>query len=100
MPVFKGEVGEKVGAVNEIEYEVFGHKGDVPTGVGYFRVSNVDGTPTDSSHSNGSYLISYNAAGDAVYVDEIIGATTYRTTFTRSDMAVTSTLPISAVVAQ
>ena len=53
--------------------------------------------PTDDSKNNGSMLISYNAAGDAVYVDEIISGVTYRQTFTRSDMAVASTLPISAV---
>ena len=54
--------------------------------------------PNDSSKNNSSYLVSYNAAGEAVYVDEIIDGTTYRTTFTRSDMTIDSTLPISAAV--
>jgi len=53
--------------------------------------------PTDDSKNNGSMLISYNAAGDAVYVDEIISGVTYRQTFTRGDMVIDSTLPISAV---
>lgn len=54
--------------------------------------------PTDSTKFNSSNLISYNAAGEAVYVDETYGGVTYRTTLTRSDMVVTSTLPISAAV--
>ena len=57
-----------------------------------------DTIPTDSSNNNPSALISYNSAGEAVYVDEIISGTTYRTTFTRSDMTIASTLPISASV--
>lgn len=54
--------------------------------------------PDDSTKTNSSYVLHYNAAGEVVYVDEIIGANTYRTTFTRSDMVVTSTLPISGAV--
>ena len=54
--------------------------------------------PTNPLNNNSSALISYNAAGEAVYVDEIISGTTYRTTFTRSDMTIGSTLPISAAV--
>lgn len=54
--------------------------------------------PTDPLNNNPSSIISYNAAGEAVYVDEIISGTTYRTTFTRSDMTITSILPISAAV--
>jgi len=46
---------------------------------------------------NASYLISYNAAKEAVYVDTIISGVTYRQTFTRGDMVIDSTLPISAV---
>ena len=56
--------------------------------------------PTDSTKNNSSCLISFNAAGDAVYIDEIISGTTYRITFTRSDMVIASTLPISAAVKQ
>lgn len=54
--------------------------------------------PTDSSKNNSAVTISYNAAGECVYVDEIISGSTYRTTFTRSDMTVATTLPISAAV--
>jgi len=54
--------------------------------------------PTDASKNNASYLISFNAAGEAVYVDEIIAGTTYRTTFTRDDMVIDTTLPISEAV--
>ena len=55
-------------------------------------------TPIDVSKTNASYLISNNAAGEAVYVDTIISGTTYRQTLTRSDMAITQTLAISANV--
>jgi len=51
--------------------------------------------PTDGENS--SMLISKNAAGEAVYVDETISGVTYRQTFTRGDMVIDSTLPISAV---
>lgn len=54
--------------------------------------------PNKNPEFNPSYLLSFNAAGECVYIDETIGSDTYRTTLTRSDMAVTSTLPISAVV--
>ena len=54
--------------------------------------------PTDSTKVNSSCLISFNAGGDAVYADEIISGTTYRTTFTRDDMVIDSTLPISGAV--
>jgi len=59
---------------------------------------NADGSlkdPLPTLGQNPSYLISYNAAGEAVYIDTIIGSDTYRQTFTRSDMVITSTLPIS-----
>jgi hypothetical protein len=55
-------------------------------------------SPTDSTKTNGSYVLSFNAAGDCVYVDETIAGITYRATFTRSDMVVSTTLPISASV--
>lgn len=51
--------------------------------------------PIPTAGNNPSYLISYNAAGEAVYIDTIISGTTYRQTFTRSDMTITSTLLIS-----
>jgi len=54
--------------------------------------------PDDLSKNNPSYLISKNAAGEAVYVDTIISGTTYRQTLTRSDIVITQTLAISANV--
>lgn len=54
--------------------------------------------PTDATKNNSSTLLSFNAGGELVYADETIGTKTYRTTFTRTDMVVDSTLPISAVV--
>jgi len=57
---------------------------------------NSESVPT--AGNNPSYLISKNAAGEAVYVDTIISGTTYRQTLTRSDMAITQTLAISANV--
>lgn len=61
---------------------------------------NIETPPTDPSKNNPSYLLSFNAADELVYADEIIGADTYRTTFTRSDMTITSTLPISEAIKQ
>ena len=57
----------------------------------------VETEPTDTTKFNASTLISYNANDEAVYIDETFDGVTYRTTFTRSDMTVASTLPISAV---
>lgn len=57
----------------------------------------VETVPTDTTKFNASTLISYNASDEAVYIDETFDGITYRTTFTRSDMVVASTLPISAV---
>lgn len=57
----------------------------------------VETIPTDTTKFNASTLISYNANDEAVYIDETFDGVTYRTTFTRSDMTVASTLPISAV---
>jgi len=57
----------------------------------------VETVPTDTTKFNASTLISYNANDEAVYIDETFDGVTYRTTFTRSDMTVASTLPISAV---
>lgn len=57
----------------------------------------VETVPTDTTKFNASTLISYNANDEAVYIDETFEGITYRTTFTRSDMVVASTLPISAV---
>lgn len=54
--------------------------------------------PTDVTKNNSSTLLSFNAGGELVYADETIGTKTYRTTFTRTDMVIDSTLPISAVV--
>lgn len=54
--------------------------------------------PDDENKIQSSLLVSFNAAGEVVYVDEIIGSDTYRTTITRDDMVVYSTLPISEVV--
>lgn len=54
--------------------------------------------PTDATKNNSSTLLSFNAGGELVYADETIGTKTYRTTFTRTDMVIDSTLPISAVV--
>ena len=60
---------------------------------------NKPSTPsTPTKGTNPSYLISKNAAGEAVYVDTTISGTTYRQTLTRSDMAITQTLAISANV--
>ena len=78
---------------NDREFSKFVEVGGKPT----VRVVSTDVPPTDDSKNNGSMLISYNAAGDAVYVDEIISGVTYRQTFTRGDMVIDSTLPISAV---
>jgi len=55
-------------------------------------------TPIDTTKFNASTLISYNANDEAVYIDETFDGKTYRTTFTRFDMTVVSTLPISASV--
>jgi hypothetical protein len=52
-------------------------------------------SPTGSSGSNPSLVVSYNAAGEVVKLEKTIGSTTYTKTFTRSDNAVASTLPIS-----
>jgi hypothetical protein len=77
---------------------------EIPTRVaadpttGELLVQQSEKVPTDSTRTNGSYVLSFNAAGDCVYVDETIAGITYRTTFTRSDMVVSTTLPISAVV--
>lgn len=57
----------------------------------------VETVPTDTTKFNASTLISYNANDEAVYIDETFDGVTYRTIFTRSDMTVASTLPISAV---
>lgn len=57
----------------------------------------VETVPTDTTKFNASTLISYNANDEVVYIDETFDGVTYRTTFTRSDMVVASTLPISAV---
>ena len=57
----------------------------------------VETVPTDTTKFNASTLISYNANDEVVYIDETFDGVTYRTTFTRSDMTVASTLPISAV---
>jgi hypothetical protein len=51
-----------------------------------------------TSGNNSSAILHYNAAMDLVYADEIIAGVTYRTTFTRNDSVITSTLNISAAV--
>jgi len=80
--------------LNQREFDKF-RDGKIGTAVSVV----IDETyPTDPLNNNSSSLISYNAAGEAVYVDEIISGTTYRTTFTRSDMTIDSTLSISAAV--
>jgi hypothetical protein len=45
---------------------------------------------------NPSMTVSYNAAGDVVKIEKVIGGVTYTKTLTRSDNTVASTLPISA----
>jgi hypothetical protein len=60
----------------------------------------VETSPVADNKFNSATLISFNAAGDTVYVDEIKGGITYRVTFTRSDMTVATTLSISSAVQQ
>lgn len=64
------------------------------------QITDFGGEKLPTQGNNSSSLISYNSAGETVYVDEIIDGITYRTTFTRSDMTVSSTLAISQAVAQ
>lgn len=55
----------------------------------------VETIPTDTTKLNASTLVSFNASGEAIYVDKTIGANTFRKEITRTDMVVASTLPIT-----
>lgn len=55
----------------------------------------VETAPTDTTKLNASTLVSFNASGEAIYVDKTIGANTFRKEITRTDMVVASTLPIT-----
>lgn len=79
--------------INDRNYENYVDIGGKPVK----RVTSVETPPTDTTKFNASTLISYNANDEAIYIDETFDGVTYRTTFTRSDMVITSTLPISAV---
>lgn len=65
-------------------------------------VINPDGTnigdALPTSGNNPSYTISYNAAGYAVKIEEVIGATTYTTNIVpqNADTVITQTKTISA----
>ena len=82
---------------NVIDMAEHGRVGGLSTGQPFKFVTAIDGAEPTAGN-NPSYLISKNAAGEAVYVDTIISGTTYRQTLTRSDMAITQTLAISANV--
>ena len=58
-----------------------GRVGGLSTGQPFKFVSNIDGTlPTEGN--NPSTSLSYDIDGNLQYIDETIGATTYRTTLT------------------
>ena len=82
---------------NVIDMAEHGRVGGLSTGQPFKFVAPIDGAEPTAG-TNPSFLISKNAAGEAVYVDTIISGTTYRQTLTRSDMAITQTLAISANV--
>lgn len=69
-----------------------------PTGGMPTRIAIRETPPTDLTKNNSAYTIYYNVSGEPIYIDEIINGSTYRTTITRTDMTVSSTLPISSSI--
>lgn len=65
------------------------------TGQDYIKIE--DQVPTSDRVYNPSIVISKNAAGEVVRVDETFEGVTYRFTITRSDNTISSSITISAV---
>jgi hypothetical protein len=65
------------------------------------KVGITETAPTDSSKTNASYVLSYNAGGELVRVDKTIGTTTYRKAVTpiSGDTTITNTKSFAAWVA-
>jgi hypothetical protein len=72
---------EKIQDGNVIDMAEHGRVGGVSTGQGFKYVTVIDGTiPTEGN--NPSITLSYDIDGNLQYIDETIGAKTYRTTLT------------------
>ena len=73
-----------------------------PSGGGFVEIQET--VPTDTTKNNPSTVLSFNAAGQMIYIDSIIGGNTYRETLSGSgseiitDYAVSSTKVFSASV--
>lgn len=61
-----------------------------------WNVVSKETAPTDSSKTNGSLVVSYNAAGDVVKLQKTIAGVTYTKTISNSDETVSTTKTISA----